>query len=183
MKNNPNLIFFSGDSTMRLSPHFRLSEFTNSSVATTFGLSNKPDLEHVVNMVRLCSLILEPLRRGLKELHKIPFVGISSGFRSREVNEKVCGVKNSQHTQGLAVDIQMISPTSGLNVRYFDANYRDILKRYLDVIFDLNLPFDQLIVERKGNVVWLHISIAPIGKQLRYQALNIPDWYEKPLPF
>lgn len=183
MKNNSNSIFLNCDRSLRLSPHFRLSEFLNSSVATTFGLSNCPSIDHIINMTRLCTLVLEPLRLGLKELHKIPFVRISSGFRSPEVNEKVHGVKNSQHIQGLAADIQLISPLSGLYVRANDFNFCDILKNYLDVIFDFKLPFDQLIVERKGNVVWLHISIASVNSKPRYQALNIPDWYEKPLPF
>lgn len=91
--------FRRGDDT-QLSRHFRLSEFTKSETAQSEGIDNTPSAEEVAHLRDLAFSLLEPIRDYVKEP-----VYISSGFRSPELNARVGGVYNSQHTQGKAADI------------------------------------------------------------------------------
>ena len=119
---------------IRLSQHFRLSEFLNSGKYP----DNIPDLQHVVNMTYGCHLLLEPARREVG-----PII-INSGFRSEGVNRMVGGVPNSQHKQGCAADIRPRDPKQFLRLVSF-------LKAHALT--------DQLLT---GNG-WLHISWTPFG--------------------
>ena len=119
---------------IRLSQHFRLSEFLNSGKYP----DNIPDLQHVVNMTYGCHLLLEPARREVG-----PII-INSGFRSEGVNRMVGGVPNSQHKQGCAADIRPRDP------KQF---------QYLVSFLKTHALTDQLLT---GNG-WLHISWTPFG--------------------
>ena len=83
---------------MRLSPHFTLAEMTATQHP---ALQDEPSLEAVVNLTRLCCLVLEPLREKLggKPLRT------SSGYRSEQLNKAVGGVSTSRHLTGRAADI------------------------------------------------------------------------------
>ena len=72
---------------VRLSPHFKLSEFLNLGKYP----QNIPAMQDVVNLTYGCHLLLEPARSEVG-----PII-INSGFRNEDVNRKVDGVKNSQH--------------------------------------------------------------------------------------
>lgn len=119
---------------IRLSQHFRLSEFLNSGKYP----DNIPDLQHVVNMTYGCHLLLEPARREVG-----PII-INSGFRSEGVNRMVGGVPNSQHKQGCAADIRPRDPKQ--------------FQRLVSFLKTHALT-DQLLT---GNG-WLHISWTPFG--------------------
>ena len=120
---------------VRLSPHFKLTEFLNLKKYA----ENIPTMQHVVNMTYGCLMLLEPARQVVG-----PII-INSGFRTPRVNALVGGVKNSQHLLGQAADIRPKDP------RQFQ-RLVDFLKAY-----DLT---DQLLT---GNV-WLHISWAPFAE-------------------
>ena len=92
---NPNL---------RLSPHFRLGEFTRSITAERLGISNEPGYEQLLAMKHLCREVLEPLRR----YHGAP-IRITSGYRSPALNDAVGGVGCSQHLLGEAADLSVPS--------------------------------------------------------------------------
>ena len=82
---------------------------------------------------------------------------INSGFRSPEVNKAVGGVPTSNHTTGCAVDIRCIGIEQALR-------YAAIL---LD-ISDLNHEdFDELLIEQKGRVIWIHFAVRPFGNRRR----------------
>ena len=119
---------------IRLSQHFRLSEFLNSGKYP----DNIPDLQHVVNMTYGCHLLLEPARREVG-----PII-INSGFRNEGVNRMVGGVPNSQHKQGCAADIRPRDPKQ--------------FQRLVSFLKTHALT-DQLLT---GNG-WLHISWTPFG--------------------
>ena len=87
---------------MRLTKHFKLSEFTNSSTATARGIDNTPNEQQIANLKRICEEILEPLRAFAGQ----PII-IGSGFRCPALNKAVGGVKNSQHMTGEACDIRL----------------------------------------------------------------------------
>ena len=123
-----------------LSKNFALEEFIRSSTAERMGIDNVPKDEEVIkNLRNLCLEILQPLR---------DYVGapvhINSGYRCKELNEAVGGVKNSQHCRGEAADIRIASPKQG---REWAAWIED------------NCRFDQMLLERnKSGAVWLHVS-------------------------
>ena len=137
-----------------LSEHFTLGELTK----TKTGISNVPNEEQVNNLRRVCRW-LEQLRRRWNNLYgegDDPIV-INSGFRSPEVNKAVGGASLSNHLTGCAVDIRCIGMEQALR-------YAAIL---LD-ISDLNREdFDELLIEQKAHVVWIHFAVRPSGNRRR----------------
>ena len=86
---------------------------------------------------------------------------INSGFRSPAVNKAVGGVPTSNHLTGCAVDIRCVGMEQALR-------YAAIL---LD-ISDLNKEdFDELLVEQKAHVVWIHFAVKPTGNRRRINFL------------
>ena len=110
------------------------------------------------NLKRLCGW-LEQLRRRWNNLYgegDDPIV-INSGFRSAAVNKAVGGVATSNHLTGCAVDIRCIGMEQALR-------YAAIL---LD-ISDLNHEdYDELLIEKKSTVVWIHFAVRPSGNRRR----------------
>ena len=140
--------------TINLSPHFTLGELCK----TKTGIENVPNEAQVENLKRLCRW-LEQLRRRWNNLYgdgDDPIV-INSGFRSPEVNKAVGGVPTSNHLTGCAVDIRCIGMEQALR-------YAAIL---LD-ISDLNHEdYDELLIEQKRNVIWIHFAVRPSGNRRR----------------
>ena len=138
----------------RLSPHFTLGELCK----TKTKIENVPNEEQVANLKRLCKW-LEKLRKRWNDLYgegDDPIV-INSGFRSAAVNKAVGGVPTSNHLTGCAVDIRCIGMEQALR-------YASIL---LD-ISDLNHEdFDELLIEQKAHVVWIHFAVKPTGNRRR----------------
>jgi hypothetical protein len=137
--------------------HFTIEELCRSTTASKLGIANKPNTQQIINLVYLAAYVLEPLRVAMGEP-----ISISSGFRCQELNQKVGGVRNSQHLKGQAADI----------------NIKGDLKKG-QKIFDYirkNLPFDQLIWEHdKNGTYWVHVSyIYPdFGKNRRQVIDNL----------
>ena len=137
---------------MKLSPNFSLEELTFSQVASRRGLDNTPSDKVKDNLERL-AFFLEQVRKVFNK----PFL-ISSGYRSREVNEAVGGSKTSQHCDGCAADFNVKGMSPSAVVR---------------AIVDANIPYDQVILEFDS---WVHISIPTIkGNPPRKQALIIDN--------
>lgn len=131
---------------VKLSNNFNLKEF----VRTNTYLLNEPDIESIINLHRLVIYVLQPVRNHFNRP-----ITITSGFRSKEVNEAVGGKSNSQHLTGNACDFVC----------------KDMAKVYQYIVD--NLDFDQLIFEKNkitGNR-WLHISYSNIRN--RNQAIFI----------
>ena len=137
-----------------LSEHFTLGELTK----TKTGIKNVPNEEQVNNLRRVCRW-LEQLRRRWNNLYgegDDPII-INSGFRSPAVNKAVGGVATSNHLTGCAVDIRCIGMEQALR-------YAAIL---LD-ISDLNREdYDELLIEQKRNVIWIHLAVRPSGNRRR----------------
>lgn len=117
---------------MKITEHFKLSEFTRSDTAEKKGIKNEPNQEHIANLTLLCQRLLEPLRVKYGE----PFI-ISSGYRCQELNKEVGGVMTSQHTKGQAADVRVREP-----------------KKLLNLLMDMDLDFDQAIL----YPTFLHLS-------------------------
>ena len=137
---------------MKLSPNFSLQELTFSQIAARRGLDNTPPPKVKDNLERL-AFFLEQVRK----LFNKPLL-ISSGYRSREVNEAVGGSKTSQHCEGCAADFNVKGMSPNAVVR---------------AIVDNGVPYDQVILEFDS---WIHISIPNIkGATPRKQALIIDN--------
>ena len=139
---------------MRLSGHFSLRELTK----TRTGIENVPNEEQVNNLRRLCRW-LERLRKRWNDLYgegDDPII-INSGFRSPEVNKAVGGVATSNHLTGCAVDIRCIGMEQAL--------------RYAAILLDIsdlnNEDYDELLIEQKAHVVWIHFAVRPTGNRRR----------------
>lgn len=141
---------------MRLTEHFKLSEFTNSSTATARGIDNTPNEQQIANLKRICEEILEPLRAFAGQ----PII-IGSGFRCPALNKAVGGVPNSQHQTGEAVDIHI--PNNATGIKWFTWMME-------------NLRFDQLIKEKATKTsksFWIHVSLKANGKQRQHVICNL----------
>ena len=128
---------------MKISPHLNLAELTRSETAKRNGIDNTPTAEHLENFKLLADKVFEPIR----EHFKTP-IFISSGYRSKELNELIKGSTTSQHCKGQAIDIDM----DGGNGEVTNRMIFDFIKNKLD--------FDQLIWEfgTDFNPDWVHVS-------------------------
>ena len=145
---------------MKLSEHMTLGELTK----TKTGIKNVPNEEQVNNLKRLCGwleqlrLRYNQMRNGNEEMRnevgEYPII-INSGFRSLEVNKAVGGATLSNHLTGCAVDIRCIGIEQAL--------------RYAAILLDIsdlnNEDFDELLIEQKAHVIWIHFAVRPFGNR------------------
>ncbi|MBE6290315.1 MAG: DUF882 domain-containing protein [Bacteroidaceae bacterium] len=154
------------DRTKNLSEHFTLGELTKTSFKTDD--KNEPPLEAVDNLIHLCEDWLEELRFNYNTIYVLnsiedyytskevePLV-INQGFRSYQVMLEMerAGLnpsKTSNHMRGCAVDIRCMGIEHALRMMVIlidmaDTNHRD---------------FDELYLERRGTVYWLHFAARP----------------------
>ena len=139
---------------INLSEHFSLAELCK----TNTGIENVPSEAQVENLKRVCRW-LERLRKRWNDKYgdgDDPNI-INSGFRSPEVNKAVGGVPTSNHLTGCAVDIRCIGMEQAL--------------RYAAILLDISdmsrEDFDELLIEQKGRVIWIHFAVRPTGNRRR----------------
>lgn len=134
---------------MKLTEHFTLDEMMRTGVK---GVNNMPTQEALSNLRRVCQW-LERLRSEWNRRYgegDDPVV-VSSGYRSEAVNRAVGGAKGSNHLKGCAADIRVAGKEQLLR-------YAVIL---LDISDERDEPFDELLLEHKGNSYWLHFAVRP----------------------
>ena len=139
---------------MKLSEHMTLAELTK----TNTGIENVPNETQVENLKRVCRW-LERLRKRWNDLYgdgDDPII-INSGFRSAAVNKAVGGVPTSNHLTGCAVDIRCIGMEQAL--------------RYAAILLDISdmsrEDFDELLIEQKRSVIWIHFAVRSSGNRRR----------------
>ena len=130
---------------MKLSKNLSLSEVIKSNTALRRGIDNTPTDAHIENLKYLAEKVFQPLR----EHFGVP-IYISSGYRSKSLNEAIGGSKTSFHSHGMALDLDQDGRNRGVSnadVFYYIKN---------------NLPFSELIWEfgTKDNPNWVHVAIA-----------------------
>ena len=136
---------------IKLSEHFSLGEVTKTKHKTADG--NIPSHVAIENLTRICRDWLEDLRYSYNMLYgeeEIPVI-ITSGYRSPEVNRLAGGSPTSNHLTGCAVDIRCMGKEQMIR-------YAGIL---LDIADGTKRDFDELIMEQRGNVCWLHFAVRP----------------------
>ena len=134
-----------------LTEHFTLEELTHSDAAVRHGWDNIPNGEEIANLTRLAQL-LEQVKKAVGG----KAVMITSGFRSKQVNDSVGSKDSSQHRLGCAADIRVPGMTP---------------RQVVDACIAAKVPFDQIILEFDA---WTHISVANTpDKDLRHAKLVI----------
>lgn len=116
--------------------NFTMSELIHSEKAALYNINNMPDLNAMDELLKLIIYCLQPLREALN----LPII-ITSGYRSKALNDKLKGSDTSQHLKGQAADIKIVGLTQ-----------RDLFYR----IQRTDIEYDQLIWEQDANCV--HIS-------------------------
>lgn len=121
---------------MNLTPHFTLEELTASETAERNGWDNSPNDQELANLTRLADFL---------EQVKVVLGGkpimISSGLRTKKVNDAVGSRDTSQHRIGCAADFRVPGMTPDEVVRKIVAS---------------GIKFDQVIREFDR---WTHISV------------------------
>jgi zinc D-Ala-D-Ala carboxypeptidase len=129
---------------MNLTKNFTLEEMTKSETALRHDIENTPNEQEISAMKLLAEKVLQPVRD-----HFGKGVKVNSGFRNQDVNQKVGGSRNSDHTRGQACDIEI----PGIP----NAELAEWIKD--------NLEFNQLILEFYTPGVpdsgWVHVSYIP----------------------
>ena len=125
---------------MRLSKNLTLSEAIKSQTAARLGIENTPIGDHLLNLKRTAHYIFQPCR------DKFGPLALSSGYRSRDLNQAIGGALSSQHCKGQALDI--------------DGDKTGVSNRELFHFIRENLDFDQLIWEYGNDIEpdWVHVS-------------------------
>lgn len=126
----------------KVSEHLSLKEVTKSNTAQRRGIDNTPTVAHLVALKEVAENIFEPLR-----LHFGVPIGVSSGYRGKELNEAIGGSKRSQHCNGQALDLD-----ADIYGKITNADIFNRIKNHLD--------FDQLIWEfgTDEEPAWVHVS-------------------------
>lgn len=132
------------DLNQKLSANFTLSEMVKSETAERRGLNNTPGAAEVANLRLLAEKVLQPVREQYKR-----GVKVNSGFRHPDVNAAVGGSRTSDHTKGMAADIEIPGVAN--------ADLAEWIQK--------NLKFTQLILEFYTPGVpdsgWVHVSYDP----------------------
>ena len=132
------------NSKAKLSEHFKLGEFTQSSSHPE--VYNIPSHEVIYNLQNLCKWL-----EVLRERYGGPIL-INSGYRSPQLNKKVGGASTSNHLTGCAADIRVTGVEQLIR-------YAAILLDYAD---ESHQDFDELLIERnRYGVIWLHFAVRP----------------------
>jgi hypothetical protein len=126
---------------MNLTKNFTLAEMTKSETALRHGLENNPGEQELAAMKLLAEKVLQPVRD-----HYDKGVKVNSAYRHPDVNAKVGGSRNSDHTRGQAADIEIPGVANAELAEWI----RD------------NLEFRQLILEFYTPGIpdsgWVHVS-------------------------
>jgi hypothetical protein len=135
---------------MKISEHLDLSEVMRSDMAKRKGISNQPTPEHLENFKKLAENVFEPIRKKFNQ----PII-ISSGYRSKALNDAIGGSSTSQHCKGEAIDIDM------------DGTIGQVTNKMIFEYIKSSVNFDQLIWEfgNNDNPDWVHVSYSSTGKQ------------------
>ena len=128
----------------QITTNFTLDELTASTTAKKYNIDNTPSEEVYDNLVKLCKEVLQPIR----DKYKKP-ITVTSGFRCKELNDKLKGSKTSQHMTGCAVDIDT-------------PNNEVLFNLIISMLNNNEIEVSQCIDEKKYS--WIHLGLYVGGK-------------------
>lgn len=146
------MIYIDGDT-------FDLSDFSRSATAARLKIVNELSKDDALDYQFLIDEVVYPIYK----MYRKP-IYVNSGFRSRLLNEKVGGVKNSQH-------LSLGDEAAGdFDTRQGKAENKVLFDIISNMVHMREIPVDQLINEKGYS--WIHISTKRIGIN-RYEIFNI----------
>ena len=86
---------------MKLSNNLSLAEVIKSNTAIRRGIDNTPTDLHIANLRYLAEKVFQPIRE-----HFGSAIFVSSGYRSKALNEAIGGSQRSFHSHGMALDLE-----------------------------------------------------------------------------
>lgn len=155
--------------------YFTMDEFTRSETAIKLGIDNTPTDYQKSNIIEMVENLLDPLREAWgyyceQFVLGTPAIKVSSGIRSKALNEAVGGSLTSTHYHGYAADLV---PYNGR---------LDEFKKFC-VNWLSDKDFDQFISEnedKNGVPSWIHIGYKHgTGKQRHQYLYMINNKYYK----
>lgn len=132
--------------------YFKFKEMISSAKADEFNIDNWPKDADIMDNIIFTMECLDKIR----EDYGLPLY-ITSGYRCKELNNKLNGSKTSQHMKGQAADINLGSVEK--NRAFFN---------WCSANIEI-LPIDQLIDE--SHYSWVHISFTKENQ--RHQVLHL----------
>lgn len=137
----------------RISQHISFKEATKSSTAIRLGIDNTPSLDQIRSMQHLAINVFEPLRKYFNRP-----IGVSSFFRSVELNRRLKGSPRSQHcclyggASAMDIDADIYGGVTNSAIFYYILNH---------------CCFDQLIWEfgDDDEPDWVHVSLKQNGNR------------------
>ena len=137
--------------------YFTIEELCQSETAEKYKIDNTPSEEIKKNLETLVDCLLDPLR----EAWRSPII-INSGYRCPILNKAVGGSKTSSHMSGWSVDMR---PKNGKM-----EEFKKFVVEFIKTRF-----WDQCILEKSGNVEWIHLSLYNNSGKQRKMIFSIEE--------
>lgn len=137
--------------------YFTIEELCQSETAEKYKIDNTPSEEIKKNLETLVDCLLDPLR----EAWGSPII-INSGYRCPILNKAVGGSKTSSHVSGWSVDMR---PKNGKM-----EEFKKFVIQFIKTRF-----WDQCILEKSGDVEWVHLSLYNNSGKQRMMIFSIEE--------
>lgn len=137
--------------------YFTIKELCKSETAERLGIDNTPSEKIVKNLTYFGDKILDPLRESWGSA-----IIVNSGFRCELLNKAIGGSKTSAHKIGWAVDLW---PKNG--------KFEEFKKHVVE--FFKSRAWDQIILEKGGNKIWIHIGLFNNSGKQRRQIFKLEE--------
>ena len=137
--------------------YFTIEELCQSETAEKYKIDNTPSEEIKKNLETLVDCLLDPLR----EAWGSPII-INSGYRCPILNKAVGGSKTSSHMSGWSVDMR---PKNGKM-----EEFKKFVIQFIKTRF-----WDQCILEKSGDVEWVHLSLYNNSGKQRKMIFSIKE--------
>lgn len=137
--------------------YFTIEELCQSETAEKYKIDNTPSEEIKKNLETLVDCLLDPLR----EAWGSPII-INSGYRCPILNKAIGGSKTSSHMSGWSVDMR---PKNGKM-----EEFKKFVVQFIKTRF-----WDQCILEKSGDVEWVHLSLYNNSGKQRKMIFSIEE--------
>lgn len=136
-----------------ISKDYSYAEFSFSGTAASKGWDNSIPEKYKSNVRRLCTTVLQPISDATGWVNII-----TSGYRSKQLNDEVGGSNSSHHLTGCAADCNFYKIINGKQEK-LDC------QTVMDKVNELGVPYTEMIPYNKKGFV--HIAYNGIPKKRR----------------
>lgn len=137
--------------------YFTIEELCQSETADKLKIDNTPSEEIIEHLTLLIDCLLDPLREAWGSA-----IIINSGYRCPILNKAVGGSKTSSHMSGWSVDMR----PKNKKMEEFKRFVVDFIKTRF---------WDQCILEKSGDVEWIHLSLYNNSGKQRKMIFSIEE--------